>query len=29
MIIYLFFRDWLLAIRPLNDIRVSLIGAFL
>ncbi|HMJ48659.1 MAG TPA: efflux RND transporter permease subunit, partial [Ferruginibacter sp.] len=28
MIIYLFFRDWLLAIRPLIDIPVSLIGAF-
>jgi len=28
MIIYLFFRDWLIAIRPLIDIPVSLIGAF-
>lgn len=28
LIIYLFFRDWLLAIRPLLDIPVSLIGAF-
>ncbi|MBP9212375.1 MAG: efflux RND transporter permease subunit, partial [Bacteroidetes bacterium] len=27
-IIYLFFRDWLIAIRPLIDIPVSLIGAF-
>ncbi len=28
LIIYLFFRDWLLAFRPLIDIPVSLIGAF-
>ncbi|WP_295121577.1 efflux RND transporter permease subunit [uncultured Chitinophaga sp.] len=28
IIIYLFFRDWLMAIRPLADIPVSLIGAF-
>jgi len=28
LIIYLFFRDWLIAIRPLVDIPVSLIGAF-
>lgn len=28
MIVYLFFRDWLIAIRPLIDIPVSLIGAF-
>ena len=28
IIIYLFFRDWLMAIRPLVDIPVSLIGAF-
>lgn len=28
IIIYLFFRDWLIAIRPLLDIPVSLIGAF-
>ncbi|MEZ5026312.1 MAG: efflux RND transporter permease subunit [Chitinophagales bacterium] len=28
LIIYLFFRDWILAIRPLIDIPVSLIGAF-
>jgi multidrug efflux pump len=28
MIIYLFFRDWILALRPLFDIPVSLIGAF-
>ncbi len=28
MIIYLFFRDWLIAFRPLIDIPVSLIGAF-
>lgn len=28
LIIFLFFRDWLLAIRPLIDIPVSLIGAF-
>lgn len=27
-IIYLFFRDWLIAFRPLIDIPVSLIGAF-
>ncbi len=27
-IIYLFFRDWMIAIRPLIDIPVSLIGAF-
>ena len=27
LIIYLFFRDWLIAIRPLIDIPVSLIGA--
>jgi multidrug efflux pump subunit AcrB len=29
IIIYLFFRDWLIALRPLVDIPVSLIGAFL
>lgn len=28
VIIYLFFRDWLIAFRPLIDIPVSLIGAF-
>jgi len=28
LIIYLFFREWLIAIRPLIDIPVSLIGAF-
>src|SRR6188768_2560372 len=28
LIIYLFFRDWIIAIRPLIDIPVSLIGAF-
>ena len=28
LIIYLFFRDWLIALRPLIDIPVSLIGAF-
>ena len=28
LIIYFFFRDWLIAIRPLIDIPVSLIGAF-
>ncbi|WP_346239321.1 efflux RND transporter permease subunit [Niabella insulamsoli] len=28
LIIYLFFRDWILSIRPLIDIPVSLIGAF-
>lgn len=28
MIIYAFFRDWIIAIRPLIDIPVSLIGAF-
>ena len=28
IIIYLFFRDWLIAIRPLIDIPVSLIGTF-
>ncbi|TXH20355.1 MAG: efflux RND transporter permease subunit [Chitinophagaceae bacterium] len=28
LIIYLFFRDWLMAFRPLVDIPVSLIGAF-
>jgi hydrophobe/amphiphile efflux-1 (HAE1) family protein len=28
MIIYLFFREWIIAIRPLIDIPVSLIGAF-
>lgn len=28
LIIYLFFRDWLIAIRPLIDIPVSLVGAF-
>lgn len=28
LIIYLFFREWLMAIRPLVDIPVSLIGAF-
>lgn len=27
-IIYLFFRNWLIALRPLIDIPVSLIGAF-
>lgn len=28
IIIYLFFREWLIALRPLIDIPVSLIGAF-
>ena len=28
IIIYLFFRDWLIAIRPLIDIPISLIGTF-
>ncbi len=28
LIIYAFFRDWLIALRPLIDIPVSLIGAF-
>lgn len=28
LIIYLFFRDWLVAFRPLIDIPVSLVGAF-
>src|SRR5690606_10184295 len=28
LIIYLFFRDWLIALRPLIDIPVCLIGAF-
>ena len=28
IIIYLFFRDWIIALRPLIDIPVSLIGAF-
>ncbi len=28
LIIYLFFRDWIVALRPLLDIPVSLIGAF-
>ncbi len=28
VIIYLFFRDWIIAVRPLIDIPVSLIGAF-
>ena len=28
LIVYLFFRDWLVALRPLIDIPVSLIGAF-
>ncbi|MFT4093672.1 MAG: efflux RND transporter permease subunit [Niabella sp.] len=28
IIIYLFFRDWILSVRPLLDIPVSLIGAF-
>ncbi len=28
IIIYLFFRDWIIAIRPLIDIPISLIGAF-
>ena len=28
LIIYLFFRDWMVAFRPLIDIPVSLIGAF-
>jgi len=28
VIIYLFFRDWLIALRPLIDIPVSLIGVF-
>lgn len=28
IIIYLFFREWIIAIRPLIDIPVSLIGAF-
>lgn len=29
LIIFLFFRDWLIALRPLIDIPVSLIGVFL
>lgn len=28
LIIYVFFRDWIIALRPLLDIPVSLIGAF-
>ena len=28
LIIFLFFRDWLIALRPLIDIPVSLIGSF-
>lgn len=28
LVVYLFFRDWLIALRPLIDIPVSLIGAF-
>src|SRR5262249_40800166 len=28
LIIYLFFRDWLIALRPLIDIPVCLVGAF-
>ncbi len=28
MIIYVFFRDWIIALRPLIDIPVSLVGAF-
>src|SRR5690606_3833888 len=28
IIIYLFFRDWIVALRPLLDIPVSLVGAF-
>ena len=28
LIIYLFFRDWLIALRPLIDIPIALIGAF-
>lgn len=28
LVIYLFFRDWLIALRPLIDIPVALIGAF-
>lgn len=28
LIIFLFFRDWLIALRPLIDIPISLIGAF-
>ncbi len=28
LIVYLFFRDWLMALRPIVDIPVSLIGAF-
>ncbi|MEY3560121.1 MAG: hypothetical protein RIS12_554, partial [Bacteroidota bacterium] len=28
MIIYAFFRDWIIALRPLIDIPVSLVGAF-
>jgi multidrug efflux pump len=28
LVIYFFFRDWIIAIRPLIDIPVSLIGAF-
>ena len=28
LIVYLFFRDWLIAVRPLIDIPVSLLGAF-
>jgi len=28
LIIFLFFRDWIIAFRPLIDIPVSLVGAF-
>src|SRR5690606_14540717 len=28
LIVYFFFRDWIIALRPLFDIPVSLIGAF-
>ncbi len=28
LIVYLFFRDWVIAVRPLIDIPVSLVGAF-
>ena len=28
LVIYLFFRDWLIALRPLIDIPVALVGAF-
>jgi multidrug efflux pump len=28
LIVYLFFRDWIIAMRPLIDIPVSLVGAF-